>query len=172
MKICFKCKKQKELCEFGKDLRKKDNLCIYCKPCQTEIRKKHFDETVDKKAQNRQLKWSLMSEEDKQKHRDSGREWARNNYQRRKSYWRIKRLKKEYNLTIEEFDNMLENQEYKCSICKCLLETEWTTNIDHCHVSGKVRSLLCNKCNSGLGSFKDNIEFLEEAIKYLRKHKE
>lgn len=41
--------------------------------------------------------------------------------------------------------------------------------IDHCHSSSKVRGLLCSKCNLGLGMFRDNIEYLAEAIKYLTK---
>ena len=41
--------------------------------------------------------------------------------------------------------------------------------IDHCHATNKVRGILCSKCNSGLGMFRDNIEYLAEAIKYLTK---
>lgn len=41
--------------------------------------------------------------------------------------------------------------------------------IDHCHKTSKVRGILCSRCNSGLGMFRDNIEYLAEAIKYLTK---
>jgi len=40
--------------------------------------------------------------------------------------------------------------------------------VDHCHITNKVRGMLCNHCNRGLGHFKDNIESLEKAIKYLK----
>jgi len=40
-----------------------------------------------------------------------------------------------------------------------------------CHETGKFRAILCNNCNSGLGMFEDNVEYLENAIKYLKKYK-
>lgn len=43
---------------------------------------------------------------------------------------------------------------------------------DHCHSSGKIRGLLCGRCNSGIGYFQDNTESLKEAVKYLEKHNE
>jgi hypothetical protein len=44
-------------------------------------------------------------------------------------------------------------------------------HIDHCHTTGKVRGVLCDLCNKGLGQFKDNIETLEKAINYLKENK-
>jgi len=43
--------------------------------------------------------------------------------------------------------------------------------IDHCHTTGKIRGLLCDSCNVGLGRFKDNTNLLEKAIKYLNDSK-
>lgn len=43
-------------------------------------------------------------------------------------------------------------------------------HLDHCHITGKIRGFLCSNCNTGLGLFKDNINLLESAIKYLRTH--
>jgi len=44
--------------------------------------------------------------------------------------------------------------------------------VDHCHVSGKIRGLLCFHCNSSLGKMKDSVEILQNAIDYLKKNRE
>ena len=59
----------------------------------------------------------------------------------------------------------------KCEICNQTI-TESTCHIDHCHKTNKVRGLLCNTCNKGLGLFKDNIAALSKAILYLEKNNE
>jgi len=79
-----------------------------------------------------------------------------------------------YGLSREDYFEMLDNQGGTCAICK---RQEWSrasvTNkvkalaVDHCHDSGNVRGLLCRACNLALGYFEDNIESLDEAIKYL-----
>jgi hypothetical protein len=63
---------------------------------------------------------------------------------------------------------MLQQQNGLCAICK-KTETGKTSNlcVDHCHKTGKVRGLLCNNCNKGLGLFKDNPEVLLNASAYL-----
>jgi len=71
-----------------------------------------------------------------------------------------------YGLKKEDYHIMLINQNNKCAICKSELNNEVT--IDHCHESGKVRGILCGKCNKGLGNFRDNVEFLTNAINYLK----
>ena len=50
----------------------------------------------------------------------------------------------------------------------CGIKTEKLV-IDHCHKTKRVRGLLCHQCNSGLGHFKDNTEFLLKAVEYLSK---
>jgi len=43
------------------------------------------------------------------------------------------------------------------------------THLDHCHKTGRIRGVLCNNCNTGLGKFYDDIELLKTAINYLQK---
>jgi hypothetical protein len=75
-----------------------------------------------------------------------------------------------YNLTIEEYTDLLIAQDYKCAICKLPEQIEnRNLSIDHDHVTGKVRGLLCNGCNTVLGMAKDNISILATAITYLTK---
>jgi len=76
------------------------------------------------------------------------------------------RLKREYNLTIEDYNQMLKKQDYKCAICG----KEKKLGIDHCHKGKHVRELLCNSCNSMLGFSKDNPSILLKGIEYLLSH--
>jgi len=88
-----------------------------------------------------------------------------------KEYNRRSVLKAKYGITAEEYDQMLLKQENVCAICG--LEAgggrgaESRLAVDHNHETGKVRGLLCNNCNNGLGRFKDNPELLRKAIDYL-----
>lgn len=97
------------------------------------------------------------------------REWYSNNKVKAKDT----RLKINYGISHERFEEMLEEQNGCCAICgKNLLLGRYKADIacvDHNHSSGKVRGLLCNSCNRGLGYFFDNPEFLEKAIIYLEK---
>lgn len=81
----------------------------------------------------------------------------------------IKTLKK-YNLTTEQYDIMRKEQGYACAICgRDEKELQRRLAVDHEHSIGFNRELLCGNCNNGLGNFKEDIEYLEAAIKYLRK---
>lgn len=77
---------------------------------------------------------------------------------------------KEYNIPFDLFDKLLEQQNHLCKICKGTNPDGRELYIDHDHNTGKVRGLLCNHCNTGLGKFKDNILILEEAIRYLKEN--
>lgn len=74
-----------------------------------------------------------------------------------------------YKLTIEQFNKMYVDQKGCCKICGISeIDAEGVLHIDHCHITGKVRGLLCRMCNMMLGFGKDNIEIMESAIKYLK----
>ena len=79
-----------------------------------------------------------------------------------------------YGVTKEQYEEMLEDQDGKCAICKreelaraYITKKVRALAVDHCHVTGYVRGLLCRACNLGIGHFEDNLEFLKEAVKYL-----
>ncbi len=86
---------------------------------------------------------------------------------------KIRQISNKYNISKEEYQNLLTKQNYKCKICsleyqKCPFGT---LCVDHCHKTNKVRGLLCSNCNTGLGLLKENISILEETIKYLKENK-
>lgn len=78
------------------------------------------------------------------------------------------RVRHVYGITLEQYHQMLADQNYRCAICGQEDEVEGRKlAIDHCHTTGKVRGLLCGKCNRGLGLFYDNSKLLQNAISYL-----
>lgn len=75
-----------------------------------------------------------------------------------------------YRITLDEYAEFLKKQDYRCAICKTKLDagrSPQSATVDHCHSTGKVRGILCNLCNRGLGLFRDNKEILRAAAKYL-----
>lgn len=97
--------------------------------------------------------------------------WSEKNPEERYKINRRSSLKHNYGMSEEDFNNMLSGQDGKCEICKTPLTLERRqTCVDHCHKSGKVRGLLCVRCNSGLGQFVENISSLKAAIAYLELH--
>lgn len=73
-----------------------------------------------------------------------------------------------YGITDEERLDMERAQNNKCAICNLESENRKLCT-DHDHVTGKVRGLLCHKCNFALGYFKDSLDNLYSAISYLEK---
>ena len=83
------------------------------------------------------------------------------------------RLKYHYGITQAQYDQMVVDQNGLCKVCSRPGINRWNNQlvVDHCHSTGKVRGLLCDKCNKGLGSFEDKIEVLEAAVQYLKDSK-
>lgn len=87
--------------------------------------------------------------------------------------FRDKKKLKNYGLTFDEYMGMVSKQNNRCAICgekQPLHINNGELNIDHDHSTGKVRGLLCNHCNTGIGMMKDDVKRMKAAIKYLGKH--
>lgn len=74
------------------------------------------------------------------------------------------RIKRQYNLSLEELKWFEKQQEGCCAICK---DNTQKLFVDHDHMTGEVRGLLCHYCNTGIGLFMDNPDRLKSAIQYL-----
>lgn len=94
--------------------------------------------------------------------------WKERHPEKRKLYTRNSRIRA-YGIEPETYYEMLEKQGHKCAICNGK-STRRAMSIDHNHETGKVRGLLCDKCNLRLG-FIEQIDFLEKALQYLAKYK-
>lgn len=90
-------------------------------------------------------------------------------------YGRNSVLKKRYGLCREEFERMKFNQNNQCLICGNSPNMEGPVNqrtlsVDHCHKTGKIRGLLCQLCNRGIGLFRERQDLLINACEYLKNH--
>lgn len=76
-------------------------------------------------------------------------------------------LKQKYGIGLTELETMIAAQDGLCALCG----EEPAVQVDHDHKTGKVRGILCDGCNGGLGLFRDDIETIENAIRYLDRHR-
>jgi hypothetical protein len=89
----------------------------------------------------------------------------------RYSQIRNQRLKMQFGITLDDYNQMLFNQNGCCAICdKHHTEFNRGFAVDHCHTTDKIRGLLCINCNLAIGNFYDNITILKNAIKYIKQH--
>ena len=92
---------------------------------------------------------------------------------RAKSRNRASLLKSRYQMTVEQHAGMVNEQGNRCAICGEPPKVDGVRaasrlHIDHDHTSGRVRGLLCNHCNRGIGAFRDRPELLDAASAYLK----
>ena len=84
-------------------------------------------------------------------------------------YHKDKHLRGVYGITLEQYNSILEFQEYRCCVCG-KHESEVPRKrlyVDHCHKSGDIRGLICAHCNTALGMVKDDVEILYRLAAYL-----
>lgn len=100
---------------------------------------------------------------------------SKKNYSTEKS--RNKHFKRVYKIDIFKYNELFKNQGGKCLICEKHFESDKLYSkerlvVDHCHITGKVRGLLCCNCNTAIGMMNENINSLKNAIIYLLKSNE
>lgn len=136
----------------------KDNpeqVKVHAKKAVANSRKRDPD-----KIKNRQANWV-------EKNRDRLREKSRTKYQAEKHLWRERELRVKFGITSVQYDELLEAQGGVCCLCKGL-PGKRAYSVDHDHVTGVIRGLLCRGCNVGIGNLKDNPDLLEAAARYIR----
>lgn len=195
-KACSQCKIEKELCRYDKDHRSSDRLQSSCKECNKKYtiisRARKQGITVEEllfRAEQRKK----LSDGGHKKCNDCLEVLDVSNFSIMKTYKgkliyypnckkcsvidvkkrRLKKfgnetlynrwihLKNRYGIqTLEEYEKLIENGCYLCF-------SKTRLHIDHNHKTNKIRGVLCINCNVGLGNFKDSIELLQKAIRYL-----
>lgn len=148
IKTCSKCKIEKSLLEFTNKNNGKLGVHSHCKLCRAKTTKN----------------WRKSNKIIFKKYLKKHKEQIKNN-----------QLKRKYRITVNDYNQMLKEQNDVCAICgqketiKILNNKNRDLSVDHNHKTGKVRGLLCGRCNKMLGVIKDDDKILQSAMNYLNK---
>lgn len=168
--ICRKCSACKETLEYGlfqSDSSRKDGISYECKSCKSK-RSKTYRANNKKTISESGKKWYVSN---KEKCAENSRKWHEKNIGKK----RDKHLKKTYGINLVEYTKMVCDQNGLCLICNNPPTGSGRYEelfVDHDHVTGKVRGLLCNGCNTALGMVKESTDTLSNMIDYIKYHRD
>jgi hypothetical protein len=150
-KVCRQCGIEKTLEDFNLHFGNKDLHRHECRACQKENQQKHYPLIKDEWNERRRAQKDDPVIQQKRHHQH---------------------LKRNFGITREDYRIMLHSQNGSCAICgsdKPGINGKTIKNfaVDHDHATGKVRALLCENCNQGLGNFLDKPTLLRQAAEYL-----
>lgn len=151
VKKCTCCEQVKPITDFYVNTTRPNGTIVYharCKLCYSA----HYAS-----------KWHTQEEKDKRK------ELFRRREKFNSSWHKDYRVRTKYGITLEQYDQMFDAQQGKCYICGNLTQKDKIC-VDHDHISGQVRKLLCFRCNTTLGQVGENVELLQALINYIIEH--
>lgn len=158
-KTCSTCKIEKPLSDFYPIANGLKGVRPRCKECAKATLRKKYKENAEYRIDKLDKQHDrLKNDPDAMKeHRIRCRRWH---------------LKKNYDLTLDDFQRMLDSQGGGCAICGNKPEHEVPKTrmvVDHCHATSKIRGILCDLCNTAVGKFQDDPDLLRSAIAYLER---
>jgi hypothetical protein len=139
-----------------------DGLCSHCRACAA-IRSKRWRVANAERNYANIRRWRAANRE---RVRASERAAYMRRVVTRPKYTRGGHLEA-YGLTEAEYARMLSEQGGGCGICGRVGHTQHRLGVDHDHVTGRVRGLLCSNCNASLGLLQDRVDLFYAAIRYL-----
>lgn len=185
MNLEKKCKKHGNLHEGLISVEKtKNGNYLRCRICKSEKDSRSYEKNRTTKI-NYISKWKRenreylreWSKKDREKYPEKYKKWAKDTRERMGDLRNIVEISRRRGISPETYFLMHKSQNGLCAICKLPENRKSRTKgkicrlaIDHCHITNKVRDLLCHDCNTGIGKFKDDINLLKKAIMYLEKH--
>lgn len=149
VKKCHYCQQEKPVSEFSQQKRNKDGLGTRCRACCNAVAKVYYQKNKESITAKMKAYNGLPGKKDID-------------------------LRHRHGISLNDYKALLESQGGTCAICGGSAygaEHYKHFAVDHDHTTGKIRGLLCNGCNIGLGKFKDNIVLLHNAIAYLERNK-
>jgi hypothetical protein len=136
VKVCTKCKVEKDGEEFTSHKGHKDGLDSWCRECH---------------AEHARFRRTSAPGQKEKTYGDS--------------------IRRKFGITLNEYDRILKEQNGACAICKRVNPNGWRLAVDHDHKTGKIRGLLCTRCNTALGTIEDSPERVFSLLAYLEKYK-
>lgn len=169
-RVCSTCNEQKQENMFYKHISiKPDGIRKQCNECRNKYRRK-----AHKKMPNIKRKQALnWASANRIRINERAREYRLNNREKFKGYT----LKRDFNITLIEYNLLLENQKGLCKLCDKPETSKHQSGalkslaIDHCHKTMKIRGLLCWKCNTGIGKLLDDPLLLRKAADYIESNR-
>lgn len=150
-KVCRHCEVEKDISEFYLSKAFEDGYNSRCKACWKIWNSRTWELTPESYRKETENKKPYFQREDK----------------RFEYFWKQQGI----NITYEQYLQRLVDQDYRCRICGNHMDNlsgRFTRlQVDHCHTTGKVRGLLCEKCNIAIGLLDDDQSLLSSAIAYL-----
>lgn len=182
-KTCSKCKQDyPESSEyFHKHPRCRNGLAGVCKQCHSKATlasyHKRMETNPDKERARRRVIATRFYHKDIEASRAYQRKAqakARRDPEKSMAIKARKRGGGKHKMTIQDLETLFQNQGSKCAICNTQdpqgLHGSTGWNIDHCHKTNKVRFILCNHCNRGLGAFRDDPAIMRRAATLLENY--
>jgi hypothetical protein len=153
-KTCSVCHREKALAHFSKNYGFKDGLLNRCNLCKSAASKVFYKNNKEK----------ILAH-------------VRAHARRNKDKVKNRVLKKYFGITLSDYNSRLEKQANCCAICN-EQETHKANNgnkirslaVDHCHKTGKIRGLLCTKCNTAIGLLRDDVLIMGRAMEYIAQY--
>lgn len=154
-KVCKRCQEERPLDKFHKDVRSGGKIYQrhICKICTNADARKYKANRPPEKKKLAQEKYA---------------EWRKDNYE---AYAKLNRFHRWKNAGIDpaEAESYFQSHNGECDLCGLRETVNRSLAVDHCHDTGKIRGMLCQRCNRGLGFLRDDPELLAKAIIYLQK---
>lgn len=147
-KTCKNCLEEKNLKAFCTKKSSADGLSGKCRDCAISYARQYRKDSPEK---------------------------TRATYKKRYKRIRESALRRKYDISLEDYESMLKDQDGKCGICGTMTPSNRKAvkhmYIDHCHTTGQVRGLLCSKCNSSIGLLNDDPALVRRAVTWLEEAK-
>lgn len=163
---CSKCGELKDE-EIRRKPRQNGIIQLVCRRCQKMTMRAH-------RLANKERIYAHIKE-DRKKNPEKYRRMERNKVAKNRNLYQELPLLRMYKISREQYRQMFIDQNNKCKICE-LEETRKSRTtgetcrltLDHCHETGKVRGLLCHRCNVGIGGLRHDSQLMLKAIEYLK----